>query len=351
VPGIASALSIAVPESGFFGGDWTFAEPFPGDAYCVYPPIARVVVDSSLEGFVTETSDSRATRIEGTLGLGMDALFDTSGNVCAIEDLSSYPCTFAALRNGVEAGSFPQTIVPLDGASITFNDVTAPGIVTVTQVYSVDGQLPADFQVAGLFFDVETTATYSGGLGVCLPYPDVDDDGVVDGTDPPIQEDELRLLHVEGGVFVDRTDSRDAVNNWICGDVPHLSGFALGKGTAPLAVDIDIKPGSDPNAVNLGSHGLIPAAILSSDDFDATTVNPETVTLSGAGLAVRGKSDKYMAHAEDVNDDGLLDLVVQVETENLAPGAFQNGYAVLTGSTDDGLDFQGRDEITIVPSQ
>jgi len=117
----------------------------------------------------------------------------------------------------------------------------------------------------------------------------------------------------------------------------------------PILVEIDIKPGSYPNAINLGSRGLIPVAILSSDDFDATNVDPDTVELAGAGVDVRGKSNKYMAHEEDVNGDGLVDLVVQVATENLNPDSFQNGYAVLTGSTYDGQEIEGSDEITIVP--
>jgi hypothetical protein len=120
----------------------------------------------------------------------------------------------------------------------------------------------------------------------------------------------------------------------------------------PTQVDIDIKPGSYPNAINLGSYGLIPVAILSSDEFDATTVDPETVELAGADVAVRGKSNKYMAHAEDVNGDGLVDLLVQVATENLAPDSLQDGFAVLTGNLLEefgGTLIEGTDEITIVP--
>ena len=116
-----------------------------------------------------------------------------------------------------------------------------------------------------------------------------------------------------------------------------------------LPVDIDIKPGSYPNSINLGSNGVVPVAILSSETFDATQVDPETVELAGAGVAVRGKGNKYLAHEEDVNEDGLLDLVCQVETENLDPGTFQDGLAKLTGITYDGQEIEGWDEITIVP--
>jgi len=123
------------------------------------------------------------------------------------------------------------------------------------------------------------------------------------------------------------------------------------QGPKVIPVAIDIKAGSYPNAVNLGSYGLIPVAILSSDQFDATTVDPETVELAGAGVAVRGKSNKYMAHQEDVNGDGLVDLVVQVATENLSPEWLQDGFAVLTGKTFDGVPIEGKDKITIVPPE
>ena len=41
----------------------------------------------------------------------------------------------------------------------------------------------------------------------------------------------------------------------------------------PIAVQIDIKPGSDPNCFNLNGNGVIPVAILGSADFDATEVD------------------------------------------------------------------------------
>ena len=58
-----------------------------------------------------------------------------------------------------------------------------------------------------------------------------------------------------------------------------------------------------------------------------------------------------MSHEEDVNEDGLIDLVLQVETENFAPELLQDGKAVLTGETYGGVPIQGQDEITIVPPE
>lgn len=114
-------------------------------------------------------------------------------------------------------------------------------------------------------------------------------------------------------------------------------------------VDIDIKPGSYPNAINLGSKGVVPVAILSNPSFKATSVDPDTLVLGGTSVAVRGKTDRSMAHEEDVNGDGRVDLVCQVETENLDPGIMHTGIAILTAKTYGGQPIQGKDKVTIVP--
>jgi DNA-binding beta-propeller fold protein YncE len=115
-----------------------------------------------------------------------------------------------------------------------------------------------------------------------------------------------------------------------------------------INVTIDIKPGSDPNSINLSSAGVIPIAILSSDTFDATTVDPETVSLAGARVKMVGKSGKYLCHDEDVNEDGLLDLICQVQTiENFIVTG--ESVAVLEAETFDGTPIRGDDTVRIVP--
>ena len=115
-----------------------------------------------------------------------------------------------------------------------------------------------------------------------------------------------------------------------------------------INVTIDIKPGANPNSINLGSNGNVPTAILSSADFDATTVDPETVTLADAKVRVVGKKSKLQASLKDVNGDGLTDLFLHIDTTGLQ---LTNGdvMAYLEGRTYDGEPIVGKDTIRIVP--
>ena len=49
-----------------------------------------------------------------------------------------------------------------------------------------------------------------------------------------------------------------------------------------------------------------------------------------------------------VDEDRLVDLVLQVATENLDPESFQDGYAILTGATFGGQVIEGKDEISLI---
>lgn len=118
-------------------------------------------------------------------------------------------------------------------------------------------------------------------------------------------------------------------------------------------ITVDIKPSSTPNTINLGSNGVIPVAILSSDAFDALTVNPGTVQLAGkAGVRMKGNG-AYLTTERDVNGDGLVDLELKIEVENLQPGDIQTGPVEVTGQTygEDPQGFIGTDFVTVVPPE
>lgn len=115
-----------------------------------------------------------------------------------------------------------------------------------------------------------------------------------------------------------------------------------------LAVGIQIKDDDDPPPVRINprSHGKIPVAILSTLDFNAVTeVDTHSLTFGRTGneasLAFCNRS------GEDVNDDGLADLVCHF---NSRPAAFVAGdtTAVLKGKTLNGRQIQGAEAIRTV---
>jgi hypothetical protein len=122
-----------------------------------------------------------------------------------------------------------------------------------------------------------------------------------------------------------------------------------------IEVAIDIKPGSFPNAINMGSQGVIPVAFLTDSGFDASIIDPATVTLRGEDFAdgmvkLRGKKDAPvpMSSLEDVDGDGDLDLVVHLETEKLAEHEL-DAVCEIGALTYDGYVVSGSDMIQIVP--
>ena len=121
-----------------------------------------------------------------------------------------------------------------------------------------------------------------------------------------------------------------------------LSGTAF----ADVTVNIDIKPGSEPNSINNNGKGVIPVAILGSADFDVSQIDPTTVKLGVCEIKKVGKQGKLLAHIEDVDVDGYDDLVVQIEKCTFD---VSDEEATLTGELYSGAPFVGTDSIRLVP--
>ena len=130
----------------------------------------------------------------------------------------------------------------------------------------------------------------------------------------------------------------------------HTTMFGGGeiRGFLVTPVDISIKPGSGSSSpINPKSHGTIPVAILSTATFNAvTSIDPTTLTFGRTG------TEQSLAFCntggEDVNGDGLLDLVCHFQTQSTG---FQSGdtLGILIGKTFLGTPILGQDTIRIVP--
>lgn len=120
-----------------------------------------------------------------------------------------------------------------------------------------------------------------------------------------------------------------------------ISVSATGTIVRPvLEILIDIKPGSDPNSVNVKLNGLIPVAVLSTSDFGASSVDPLSVRFGRTGL----EAVPVRSGLEDVDRDGDLDLILQFKVEDTGIQAGDT-EARLTGSTFDGSMITGSDMV------
>ena len=72
---------------------------------------------------------------------------------------------------------------------------------------------------------------------------------------------------------------------------------------------IDIKPGDEQNNINLKSNGVVPVAVLTTDEFDAAAIEPATAQFAGA-------APEHWS-LEDVDNDGDEDMIFHFKTQEL----------------------------------
>lgn len=130
-----------------------------------------------------------------------------------------------------------------------------------------------------------------------------------------------------------------------------------------IEVDVDIKPTSCPNPLNVNSMGVLPVAILGTEDFDVTTIDPASVQLEGLVAPLRWSYEDaatpYSGSVADCLDcttegpDGFMDLALKFDTQEVvaALGPVEDGDCPLlhlTGQLLDGTSFSGEDVVKII---
>jgi len=135
-----------------------------------------------------------------------------------------------------------------------------------------------------------------------------------------------------------------------------------------VPVVVDIKPGSDVNPVNVKSRGVLPVALLGSEDFDVRTVDPASIRLAGVA-PLRSAYEDVGAPGEPLPEvteqrliayatDGFEDLTLKFDTQAILAAldleTLNDGDLVsltLEGrsyATDGNSRFVGSDTITIL---
>jgi hypothetical protein len=118
-----------------------------------------------------------------------------------------------------------------------------------------------------------------------------------------------------------------------------------------VLADVDIKPMSCPNPLNVGDKGVLPVAILGGELWDVTEVDPATVELEGVAPLRWAWED--VAGPGCSGPDGYLDLTFKFKTQEIvaALGAVNDGDVLvleLTGNLFGGAPITGTDEVWII---
>lgn len=123
-----------------------------------------------------------------------------------------------------------------------------------------------------------------------------------------------------------------------------LVGFAITSSAQEVEVPVDIKPESCPNPLNVKAKGVLPVAILGTEDLDITQIDPETVRLAGVAPLrwdwedVATPFEPFLGKVDCMEDcttdgpDGYLDLTLKFDTQEVvdALGEVDEGCLVLT---------------------
>jgi hypothetical protein len=117
----------------------------------------------------------------------------------------------------------------------------------------------------------------------------------------------------------------------------------VNSGPAVPSVEIDIKPDDANNAINPASRGVIPVAILGSADLDVDLIDDGSLRFGAGGASIA----HLRTHREDVNLDGIVDLVAHFRTQETGVACGDESMT-LAWETLDGQAFEQSDSILTV---
>jgi len=233
-------------------------------------------------------------------------------------------------------GSNGATFLGFDGTSyatsLRFDQPVEGFELDVTRAAGAQTTLYDYFQLAGFLNGqmVESQAVYFAGVDV---WQTVSLSSAVD-----------RVVWFGTGV----TGHRYAVDNLRWADA------ATDPGPVPtpepevepqlLTVQIDVRPGSDKNPIQLGSRGVLPVVLYGENDFAIEDVDWNSLAFGPGAAAIAHENGP---HFDDVDGDGLLDMILHFRISEIGLTA-DDVEVCLDGQSTDGTSFEGCDDVTPV---
>ncbi|MGD8353559.1 MAG: SdrD B-like domain-containing protein [Pseudomonadota bacterium] len=297
----------------------------------------------------------------------------------------------------VSEPGIPDVPVALVGVEDTVTDSTGmySFSVTVARAYTVFQTVPAGFnpitpaEVAVTVQDATMTVDFADQSEVPnwsifgYVFDDLNMDGFMDSGEPVIPMVQVTLEGVgeawtgmdgsyafavaDTGMYtVVETDPEDYVSttpNEVDVQIQDTNVEVDFGDRSMTEVPVDVKPGSGINPLNLRSKGVLPVAILGSQDLDVGMISPESLLLNGIA-PLRWSYGDVCGHDDTVMDpemeggevqtpDGYQDLTLKFSTQEIAAtlGEVKRGDIVpliMSGTLVDGAPVSGEETVWIV---
>jgi hypothetical protein len=194
------------------------------------------------------------------------------------------------------------------------------------------------------YYNVTTTAGFSGSIEVCIDYSAISFDN----------EQYLKLFQYLDGTWIDITSCVDTENDMVCGSTYNLSILAIFEPSLASEALVDI----DPDTLDLGSKGdWVTCYIELADGYKVMDINGETIRLGGIPAHIgeqgwaraRANSSNIMDH----DGDGVKERMVKFDRSEVqayltALGQLDYVELMVSGGLIDGPWFEGVDVIRVV---
>lgn len=227
-----------------------------------------------------------------------------------------------------------DSLTGMTPVSLTFSEVSQGGETTLS-MKSTGPPPPNGFKLGqpATYFDISTTAAYSGSIKICINYL-----GVAFN-----QQSNIAIWHYDDslGSWTKLATTNDAANSTACANTPSLSPFALFEIAYSGQVQQPINP--DNSSVFSTKKGVVPVK------FTLTTNGAGTCALPAANIALTRTAGGTLGSVDESTytmaadsgtkfriDSGNCQYVYNLAAGSLGSGTYRvdiiiNGYVVGSG--------------------
>ncbi len=240
-----SAITVDVPNG---GENWVAGTPQPIVWHShIYTGNVKIELSTNNGSSWTTIANSVSTPAANTATSYMWTVTNTPSTNCLVKisdaatgspsDVSNNTFTIDPPgTNNTPVGTNVAINLSSD-VTVTFDNVTGAGTTTLNKK-NVGSPPPGGFSIipasSPQYYDINTTATFTGNVTVCIQY---DDTGLTTAQEQALT---LQVYESPPGSWSDITTTIDINTNIICGELNHLSDFAImvptGGGTESITV-------------------------------------------------------------------------------------------------------------------